>query len=974
LIGKLAAKIFGTSNEREIKRIMPTVVRINALEAEIRQLTDEQLRAKTDEFRGRIRARLEGIEDENERAEARKQALEEILPEAFAVAREAGRRVLNMRHFDVQLIGGIVLHRGMISEMKTGEGKTLVATLPVYLNALAGEGVHVVTVNDYLAKRDSEWMGKLYRFLGMSVGVIVHDLDDDERREAYAADVTYGTNNEFGFDYLRDNMKFNLAECVQRGHHYAIVDEVDSILIDEARTPLIISGASEESTDKYERVDRIIPHLKKGEEIETAPGEPKIYTGDFVVDEKARATTITDEGWEKVERLLGIGNIADPENWALKHHVETAVKAHALYRRDVEYVVKDGQVIIVDEFTGRLMSGRRWSDGLHQAIEAKERVKIERENQTLATITFQNYFRMYKKLAGMTGTAETEAAEFDKIYKLAVVAIPPNKPLLRVENADIVYRTEREKYFAASDEVQKISAEGRPILVGTTSIEKSERLSDLLKKKGVKHVVLNAKYHEREAEIVAQAGRLGAVTIATNMAGRGTDILLGGNPEFMARQEAVKKGSAQPLRTAGGEVVLQQDSAHSIVFYYNGTEYQCPTPQWNEILHKYKSETDAEHDKVVGVGGLHILGTERHEARRIDNQLRGRAGRQGDPGSSRFYLSLEDDLMRIFAKAWVSSFLERLGMTEGVPIESRLISRRIEAAQKAVEAQHFESRKHILEYDDVMNKQRVAVYGLRRQLLDGVDQKELILDDYVASMVGEALDRFAPRNVHFDQWDMDGLRKYLLENFSLDLNKRGIDADKLNRQELGDAIFDKLRESYEEKEKQLGPEGMRYHERMIMLSVLDTQWKDHLLNMDHLKEGIGLRGYGQHDPLVEYKRESFDMFESMMQRFQEDTIRYLFHMRIEELPSATAAAVGSGPDEDGSKPSAPRRRAATSVDDLEAQFEKRKKRELEQARMAGATNGNKPQQVVRGAAKVGRNDPCPCGSGKKYKKCCGVKV
>jgi len=573
----------------------------------------------------------------------------------------------------------------------------------------------------------------------------------------------------------------------------------------------------------------------------------------------------------------------------------------------------------------------------------------------------------------MTGTAETEAAEFEKIYKLQVVVIPTNRPLLREENPDIVYRTEKEKYFAVADEIQKISTESRPILVGTTSIEKSERLSDLLKKKVVKHVVLNAKYHEKEAEIVAQAGRIGAVTIATNMAGRGTDILLGGNPEFMARQEAVKKGLAQVLRTAGGEVVLQQDSAQTIVFYYNGTEYQCPTQQWNEVFNKYKAETDAEHDKVVAVGGLHILGTERHEARRIDNQLRGRAGRQGDPGSSRFYLSLEDDLMRIFAKAWVSNFLQKLGMTEGVPIESRLITRRIEASQKAVEAQHFESRKHILEYDDVMNKQREAVYGLRRQLLEGVEQKELILEDYVAGMVAEALDTFAPRNLHFDQWDMEGLKKGLLENFGLDLVKRGVEAEKLNRQELGDAIFEKLSEIYEEKEKQATVEGMRYHERMIMLSVLDTQWKDHLLNMDHLKEGIGLRGYGQHDPLVEYKKESFDMFESMMQRFQEDTVRYLFHMRI-EAPSVSAAAAAGGEDGGPKTATPPRRRVATSVDDLEAQFERRKKRELEQARMAGASNGNKPQQVVRGQAKVGRNDPCPCGSGKKYKKCCGVAV
>ncbi len=717
-----------------------------------------------------------------------------------------------------------------------------------------------------------------------------------------------------------------------------------------------------------------MPHLIKGEEIEKPPGEPKEYTGDYVVDEKHKNTMITDQGWEKVEKLLGIENISDPDNWAMKHHVETAVKAHAMYRRDVEYVVKDGEVLIVDEFTGRLMPGRRWSDGLHQAIEAKEKVKVERETQTLATITFQNYFRMYKKLAGMTGTAETEAAEFDKIYKLQVVVIPTNRDLRRKENPDIVYRTEKEKYYAVADEIQKIATEGRPVLVGTTSIEKSERLSELLKKKNVKHVVLNAKYHEREAEIVAQAGRMNAVTIATNMAGRGTDILLGGNSEFMARQELVKKGIAQQLRVAGGEVVLEQDTSDNIVFYYNGQEYKCPADKWNETYSKYKKETDTEHEKVVSVGGLHILGTERHEARRIDNQLRGRAGRQGDPGSSRFYLSLEDDLMRIFAKAWVSNLLQRLGMEEGVPIESKLISRRIEAAQKAVEAQNFELRKHVLEYDDVMNKQRVAVYGLRKELLSGLDQKELILEDYVASMVANALDRFAPRNVHADQWDTDGLNKYLIEQFGLDMAKQGIDANQLNRQELGDQIFEKLKELYEAKEKQLGPDAMRYHERMIMLSVLDTQWKDHLLSMDHLKEGINLRGYGQHDPLVEYKRESFDMFENMMQRSQEDAVRYLFHMQIVEgtspQPAAAAAAEGNGDQQQAPPP--PRKRASTSMDDLEAQFQRRKKKELEQARMAGSNGNTAPQQVVRGQAKVGRNDPCPCGSGKKYKKCHGA--
>ena len=738
MFNKVVAAVFGTSNEREIKRIQPLVEQINSFEPVIKQLSDDQLRGKTDEFRQRIRERVDAVEDADEKNQELKAVLDEILPEAFAVVREAGWRVLHMRHFDVQLIGGIVLHQGKISEMKTGEGKTLVATLPVYLNALSGRGVHVITVNDYLAKRDSEWMGKLYTFLGLSVGVIVHDLDDEQRREAYGSDVTYGTNNEFGFDYLRDNMKFDLNDCVQRGHNFGIVDEVDSILIDEARTPLIISGQSEESTDKYYKVNRIIPQLELGEEIDRGLGEDKILTGDFVVDEKHRTITVTDTGWEKVERLLGIGNVADPENWDLKHHVETGVKAHALYRRDVEYVVKDGEVIIVDEFTGRLMPGRRWSDGLHQAVEAKENVKIERENQTLATVTFQNYFRMYKKLAGMTGTAETEAAEFDKIYRLEVVVIPTNKRLLRIENPDIVYRTEKEKYFAAADEIARACRDGQPVLVGTTSVEKSERLSELLKKKGIKHVVLNAKYHEKEAEIVAQAGRKGAITIATNMAGRGTDILLGGNPEFMAKQECLKKGIAQALKAVAGEVSVKPDDPDVSYFYYGGVEYKVDTAKWNEIYHKHKQATDVEHDEVINLGGLFILGTERHEARRIDNQLRGRAGRQGDPGASRFYLSLEDDLMRIFAKEWVSNLLQRLGMEEGVPIESKMITRRIEANQKAIEGQNFEARKHLLEYDDVMNKQRQAVYALRRQLLEGLDQKELILEDYVRDILGES--------------------------------------------------------------------------------------------------------------------------------------------------------------------------------------------------------------------------------------------
>ena len=913
-----------------------------------------------------------------ERHAALQQVLDEVLPEAFAVVREASRRVVSMRHFDVQLIGGMVLHQGKIAEMKTGEGKTLVATGPVYLNALAGLGVHVVTVNDYLAKRDSEWMGKIYTFLGLTVGVIVHDLSDEQRREAYAADVTYGTNNEYGFDYLRDNMKFDLAECVQRGHQYAIVDEVDSILIDEARTPLIISGASEESTDKYSRVNKIIPRLEMGEEIER--GEEKILTGDYVVDEKHKTITVTDEGWEKVEKLLGIGNIADPENWDLKHHVDTAIKAYSLYRRDVDYVVKDGEVIIVDEFTGRLMPGRRWSDGLHQAIEARENVKIERENQTLATITFQNYFRMFKKLAGMTGTAETEASEFDKIYKLEVLVIPTNQELRRLENPDVVYRTVKEKYYAVADGIQEIHASGRPVLVGTTSIEKSEQISELLKKKAIKHVVLNAKFHEREAEIVAQAGRHNAVTIATNMAGRGTDILLGGNPDFLAKQEIVKRGLARLLYSAEGEIDPGSDDPALTRFYYNGSEYEVSTPEWEEILARHKTSTDAEHERVVELGGLHILGTERHESRRIDNQLRGRAGRQGDPGSSRFYLSLEDDLMRIFAKEWVSNLLQRLGMEEGVPIESGLISRRIEAAQKAVESQNFEARKHVLEYDDVMNKQRQAVYGLRRQLLEGLDQKDLILEDYVAAGLAEVLDATAPANIHAERWDLAALRKQLVERYGLDLDATGFQPESLNRQELGDALFDQLSELYAAKEKLLGMEAMRYHERMIMLSVLDQLWKDHLLNMDHLKEGIGLRGYGQHDPLIEYKKESFEMFEDMMKRFQEDAVRYLYHLQIfERQADGTATPMqpsnGDAPEVSFDAPAPPARngKRSTSLDDMEEEFQRKKRRELEQARMAGAGEVLNIQQVVRSGDKVGRNDPCPCGSGRKYKKCCGVE-
>ncbi len=983
MINTVIAKIFGTHNEREIKKLLPRVANINALEPEIEKLTDAELRAKTDEFRRRVQERMARLEApapeemdadrrklwEKEELAALEEVLDSLLEEAFAVVREAGRRVLHMRHFDVQLIGGIVLHTGRIAEMKTGEGKTLVATLPVYLNALAGRGVHVVTVNDYLAKRDSEWMGKLYTFLGMTVGVIVHDLSDEQRQAAYNSDITYGTNNEYGFDYLRDNMKFDLKDCVQRGHHFSIVDEVDSILIDEARTPLIISGASEESTDKYARINVIIPKLVKGEELPGEETNEKIYTGDFVIDEKHKNTFITEAGYEKVEKLLGIDNISDPENWDLKHHVEVAVKAHHMYHRDVEYVVKDGEVIIVDEFTGRLMPGRRWSDGLHQAVEAKEGVKIERENQTLATITFQNYFRMYHKLAGMTGTAETEAAEFDKIYRLEVVVIPTNQPLLRQENKDVVFRTEKEKYFAVADEIARIHETKQPVLVGTTSIEKSEHLSELLKKKGIQHVVLNAKFHEREAEIVAQAGRYGMVTISTNMAGRGTDILLGGNPEFMAKQEAVKKGLAQAVKAVEGGVEARPDDPTTAYWYYQGNEFEIPAQAWAELLAKYSAETEGGRKQVIEAGGLFIVGTERHESRRIDNQLRGRAGRQGDPGASRFYLSLEDDLMRIFAKEWVSNLLRQLGMDEGIPIESGLITRRIEKAQQAVEAQNFEARKHLLEYDDVMNKQREAVYGLRRQLLEGNEQKELIQQDYVRDIVGEALDKYAGAETHPENWDIAGLKSEILSRFGVDIVAEGVDPHTVNHHELGDAIFERVIARYDAKEKLIGAEAMRQHERVIMLSVMDQLWKDHLLAMDHLKEGIGLRGYGQHDPLVEYKRESFLMFEEMMARFESETVRYLYMMRVVD-DNGDEVPYYSEPRQPAAAPAEPRR-MQTSLDDVERQFHKRKERELEQAKRAGSGQADAVQQVVRGE-KVGRNDPCPCGSGKKYKKCHGA--
>ena len=968
MIDAILAKVFGTKNKREIKAIQPIVAAINDLEPHIQQLSDIDLAAKTIEFKEKL---------------AQGAPLDDLLIEAFAVVREAGRRFLNMRHFDVQLIGGIVLHRGKIAEMRTGEGKTLVATLPAYPNALEGKGVHIVTVNDYLAHRDADWMGKIHRALGLRVGVIVHDLDDRERQDSYNADITYGTNNEFGFDYLRDNMKFRLEDCAHRTiepvsvsaadgkgtqlklFNYAIVDEVDSILIDEARTPLIISGPSEESTDKYFKVNRIIPKLMRGEEIEgKEPGE-KYTTGDYTVDEKHRSAALTEEGFDKAARLLNLPNIYDIATIEWKHHVEQAVKAHALYLKDRDYVVKrnddtgQDEVIIVDEFTGRLMPGRRWSDGLHQAVEAKEGVKIERENQTLATITFQNYFRMYKKLAGMTGTAETEAAEFQKIYNLDVAVIPTNQPMVRKEFSDVVYRTEEEKFRNAAKEIQELQQKGQPVLVGTVSVEKSERLSALLKKVGVKHEVLNAKNHEREAPIVAQAGRKGVITVSTNMAGRGTDILLGGNPDFMAR-EAARKQALDPDK--------------------------MPKEEWNALLARFKAQTDREHDEVTALGGLHILGTERHDSRRIDNQLRGRAGRQGDPGSSRFYLSLQDDLMRIFGGERMQRLMLRLGMEEDVPIESKLITKRIQKAQEAVEAQNFEARKHLLEYDDVNNKQRQAVYGMRRLLLEGSDQKERVLE-MVRGLVEQYLDVRCVENSHPDTWDLPGLRTDVLSQFGCKIETAEFAS--MNRPEIENAVVGRLAQKYQEKEDLIGPDTMRQTERIIMLQVIDDQWKDHLLSMDHLKEGIHLRGYGQKDPLVEYKKESFILFQDMMDRIEDETLRYLFFLQVSRgdpglgRPAEPVLPFPMDEDEEDDEEDAAedghaaiaeqqKRAAQSAVQDMTKKLQRDKDKELAEMQFVGGDGSSAVKKQVINNDKVGRNDPCPCGSGKKYKKCHGA--
>jgi preprotein translocase subunit SecA len=943
MVDAFLAKVFGTKNEREIKAMRPVIAAINDLEPSLQQLSDIDLAARTITFKERL---------------ARGEKLDDLLIDAFATVREAGRRALNMRHFDVQLIGGIVLHRGQIAEMKTGEGKTLVATAPVYLNALEGKGVHVVTVNDYLAKRDAEWMGRLYKFLGLTVGIIVHDLDDAQRQESYGCDITYGTNNEFGFDYLRDNMKFNLRQCVQRGHNFAIVDEVDSILIDEARTPLIISGPSEESTDKYYKANKVIPHLIRGEVIEgKEPGE-KYTTGDYTVDEKHRSVALTEEGVLKCERLLGIGNMYEPQNVEWNHHIQAALKAHVVFQRDKDYLVKDGEVIIVDEFTGRVMPGRRWSDGLHQAVEAKEGVKIERENQTLATITFQNYFRMYSKLAGMTGTAETEAAEFGKIYKLDVTVIPTNRPMIRKENQDVVYRTEDEKFRNAAKEIKEFNERGQPVLVGTISVEKSERLSAMLKKMGIRHEVLNAKNHEREALIVAQAGRRGAVTVSTNMAGRGTDILLGGNAEAVAR-DAMRKQGKDPDRE----------------------EFKA---DWEQTLAEHQAQREIEHNEVVKLGGLHIVGTERHDSRRIDNQLRGRAGRQGDPGSSRFYLSLQDDLLRIFGGERMQNLMLRLGMEEDVPIESGLITKRIAAAQKAVEAQNFESRKHLLEYDDVMNKQRQAVYAQRHQLLEGLDQKEKVME-MTRGVIGGIVDRCCPEGARPEEWDLTALQTDMLTQFGSRVNPS--DLGGLTVEKIEGELFERARGTYQAKEDLVGASLLREAERNIMLHVIDDQWKDHLLSMDHLKEGIGLRGYGQKDPLVEYKKESFKLFEAMMDRIEDETVRYLYFLRFEQNTAAMpfvldeegmvdedATAEQKKIEQSRAAEEEQRRNAQAAVQDMTRNIQRQHEKELKELQFLGSSTGTASKNVSNGAPKVGRNDPCPCGSGKKYKKCHGVNV
>ena len=903
---KVLAKIIGTKNERELKKLKPIVQKINSLEPKIQKLSDSELARKTIEFKERL-----------ERGES----LDDLLPEAFAVVREASRRVLGMRHFDVQLIGGIVLHQGKIAEMKTGEGKTLVATLPAYLNALTGKGVHIVTVNDYLAKRDAEWMGPIYRFLGVTVGYITSGMDDSERKKAYACDITYGTNSEFGFDYLRDNMKFSLEDMVQRGHYYAIIDEVDSILIDEARTPLIISGPSEESTDIYYFIDEIARKLKKDKH--------------FTIDEKAKNVLLTEEGIAECERLLGIKNLYNPRYVRLVHLIHQALRAHHLFKRDVDYVVKDGKIIIVDEFTGRLMPGRRWSEGLHQAIEAKERVRIEAENQTLAMITIQNYFRMYEKIAGMTGTAATEAAEFKEIYNLDVIVIPTHKPMIRIDYPDVIFRTQKEKFKKVVEEIEKCYKEGRPVLVGTTSIEKSELLSKMLKKKGIPHQVLNAKHHEKEAQIIAQAGRSHSVTIATNMAGRGVDILLGGNPEGLAKAQLEAEGYdlSEIDERAWNEVLTLAKQGKDPTKKYN--EY------WAKVLYEKFLECQKDAEKVRALGGLYIIGTERHESRRIDNQLRGRAGRQGDPGASRFFLSLEDDLLRIFGSDKLKAFMEKLGMSEGEALEHPWLTNAIEQAQKKVESYNFEIRKHLLEYDDVMNKQRETIYSQRREIL-----KSDSIKDWIISMIEEKCEElveeaFLEKKV-LEKEDWQELVERFREIFGFSPE---VDVEPSRRDQVLEVLKNSALERYRQKEQEIGERNLRELEKYFLLTTIDALWKEHLLTLDHLRESVGLRGYGQKDPLQEYKKEAFHLFVELMKRIKEITLSYLFRVEIEK---------------------------GEEISEEEMLPEEGKKKRIEYRRdgLFASENGKSKKKPAK-SQKIGRNDPCPCGSGKKYKKCCG---
>jgi preprotein translocase subunit SecA len=949
MINFIFNKVLGTQNERTLKELKPLVAQILSFEPSLEKISDKDLNAKTAYLREKIETLLKanGYYDEESSVEIKKdctqRALNEVLPEAFAVVREVSRRTIGLRHFDVQMIGGIVLHRGGIAEMATGEGKTLVATLPVYLNALLGRGVHVVTVNDYLAKRDREWMGPIYEFLGLSVGVIQNDMEFEDKIHAYRCDITYGTNNEFGFDYLRDNMVVDKTQMVQRPLEYAIVDEVDSILIDEARTPLIISGPTEEKVDKYYTINKIIPKLKRRiilekDEIEAKHKGEDLSTGfDAVVDEKNHTVNLTEQGITKCEELLGLKSLYDDLSGEWAHHILQAIKAHDLFERDVEYVIKDGKVIIVDEFTGRLMPGRRWSDGMHQAVEAKENLRIEQENQTLATITLQNYFRIYNKLAGMTGTAFTEANEFKQIYKLDVVVIPTNQPMARSNFADSIFKTKKEKYKAVVEEIKECYEKGRPVLVGTISIEKSEVLSAMLKQCGVPHNVLNAKYHEMEAHIVAQAGRYKGVTIATNMAGRGTDILLGGNPEFMIRNiMAAKKIDA------------------------TCDEYK---QEYQKLLGQLKEEAKREHEKVVEAGGLHVIGTERHEARRIDNQLRGRSGRQGDPGSSRFYVSLEDDLMRLFGSDKLVGVMDRFGMEEDMVIEHPWVSHSIETAQKRVESYNFEIRKHLLEYDDVMNKQREVIYAERRMILEGENLKNYLYD-MLDEVLPAAVDIYLSKDVVSEDWNWAGFESWIKQRFGVafEINKEELSA--LTQDEIKEKLREKARIFYEDKELKVGAMPMRSMERMVMLHVIDSRWKDHLYSMDILKEGIGLRAYAARDPLIEYQREAYNMFSEMMERIKDEVVELIFRIQmVEEKPMK------------GVFSALPQKMEHKEFSGLSRETARRMTQELASQNAASEDEPvevlEKSEPVRHQGPKVGRNDPCPCGSGKKYKKCCG---